>query len=78
VVRSAGIGGRRLGAGAAGCADRFPSAAGCRTQIDKYLARISGPLVDRIDIHIEVPAVPFTELRSERDGTDSGSASKSM
>ncbi len=40
-------------------------------QIDKYLARISGPLVDRIDIHIEVPAVPFTELRSERDGTDS-------
>ena len=40
-------------------------------QIDKYLARISGPLVDRIDIHIEVPAVPFSELRSERDGTSS-------
>ncbi len=40
-------------------------------QIDKYLARISGPLIDRIDIHVEVPAVPFTELRSERDGTPS-------
>lgn len=37
-------------------------------QIDKYLSRISGPLVDRIDIHIEVPAVPFGELRSRRDG----------
>lgn len=41
------------------------------TQIDKYLARISGPLIDRIDIHVEVPAVPFSELRSERDGTSS-------
>jgi len=40
-------------------------------QIDKYLARISGPLVDRIDIHIEVPAVPFGELRSTKDGTSS-------
>ena len=40
-------------------------------QIDKYLARISGPLIDRIDIHVEVPAVPFTELRSRRDGTPS-------
>lgn len=40
-------------------------------QIDKYLARISGPLIDRIDMHVEVPAVPYRELRSERDGTDS-------
>ena len=40
-------------------------------QIDKYLARISGPLVDRIDIHIEVPPVPFRALRSEREGTGS-------
>ena len=39
--------------------------------IDRYLARISGPLVDRIDIHIEVPAVPFSELRSRSDGTPS-------
>ena len=40
-------------------------------QIERYVARISGPLVDRIDIHIEVPAIPFNELRSKRDGTPS-------
>jgi len=40
-------------------------------QIEKYLARISGPLIDRIDIHIEVPAVPFAELRSRKEGTAS-------
>lgn len=31
-------------------------------QIEKYIGKISGPLMDRIDIHIEVPAVPFEEL----------------
>ncbi|MBN1343019.1 MAG: YifB family Mg chelatase-like AAA ATPase [Phycisphaerae bacterium] len=40
-------------------------------QIEKYLARISGPLLDRIDIHIEVPAVEYRELRSRRDGSGS-------
>lgn len=40
-------------------------------QIERYLSRISGPLIDRIDIHVEVPAVPFTELRSRREGTPS-------
>jgi magnesium chelatase family protein len=33
--------------------------------IQRYLGKISGPLLDRIDIHIEVPAVPFKELRGE-------------
>jgi magnesium chelatase family protein len=41
-------------------------------QIEKYMAKISGPLLDRIDIHIEVPAVPFKELSAERSGTSSG------
>ncbi len=41
--------------------------------IEKYLARISGPLIDRIDIHIEVPPVPYRELRSAQDGSDSAS-----
>jgi magnesium chelatase family protein len=34
-------------------------------QIRQYLGKISGPLLDRIDIHVEVPAVPFKELRGE-------------
>jgi magnesium chelatase family protein len=34
--------------------------------VQKYLTRISGPLLDRIDIHIEVTPVPFSELTAER------------
>jgi len=33
--------------------------------IERYMARISGPLIDRIDLHIEVPTVPFRQLRAE-------------
>ncbi len=40
-------------------------------QIERYLSRISGPLVDRVDIHVEVPAVPFQELRNKKNGTSS-------
>jgi magnesium chelatase family protein len=38
---------------------------------DKYLAKLSGPLLDRIDIHVEVPTVPYRELTSKRAGTSS-------
>ena len=37
-------------------------------EIQNYLSRISGPLLDRIDLHIEVPPVKFREITSERTG----------
>ena len=39
--------------------------------IARYLGRVSGPLLDRIDLHIEVPAVPYKELRGRDRGIDS-------
>lgn len=40
-------------------------------QIQKYMSRLSGPLMDRIDIHIEVPSVNFKDLSSESCGEKS-------
>lgn len=40
-------------------------------EIQNYLGKISGPLLDRIDIHIEVPAVKFREITSDRHGEPS-------
>ena len=37
-------------------------------EIQKYLGRVSGPLLDRIDIHVEVPAVKFREISNNRPG----------
>ncbi|CAN5354184.1 YifB family Mg chelatase-like AAA ATPase [soil metagenome] len=42
-------------------------------QIQRYVGKISGPLMDRIDIHIDVPAVKFNELRGR--GTPVGDSS---
>lgn len=46
----------------------------CSPQIiQRYVGKISGPLMDRIDIHIDVPAVAFNELRGR--GTEAGESS---
>ena len=45
--------------------------------IQRYLGKISGPLLDRIDLHVEVPAVPYAELRARGDGVK-GESSAAM
>ena len=40
-------------------------------QIQRYVGRVSGPLLDRIDIHVDVPAVRFKELRGEAPAGES-------
>lgn len=44
-----------------------------KREMDKYLAKLSGPLIDRIDVHVEAPAVPFKQLSGQTGprGTDS-------
>jgi magnesium chelatase family protein len=51
------------------CGHHGDSQRACRCDdatVDRYLARVSGPLLDRIDIHLSVPAVPYRELTGER------------
>lgn len=40
-------------------------------QINKYLSKISGPLLDRIDLHINVPAINYTDLTTETESESS-------
>ena len=42
-------------------------------QVEQYMSKISGPLLDRIDIHIDVPAVNFLQLHDKRTGETSAS-----
>ncbi len=41
------------------------------TARDRYMGRVSGPLIDRIDIHVEVPPVPWRQLRGQAEGLSS-------
>ncbi len=47
-------------------------------QIRRYISKVSGPLVDRIDIHIDVPAISFSRLRSRSDQLDSAAMRKDV
>ncbi len=45
-------------------------------RVRRYASRISGPLKDRIDLHVHVPAVPLERLRSWKSGESSGEVRK--
>jgi magnesium chelatase family protein len=47
-------------------------------QIQKYRAKISGPLLDRIDIHIDVPSIRYAEFSSEKTEENSSSIRKKV
>src|SRR5437870_9132638 len=51
---------------------KMPSESRCTPrEMQNYLGRISGPLLDRIDLHVEVPAVKFREISADRTGETS-------
>jgi magnesium chelatase family protein len=52
----------------------FPDDERCSStpaQIQKYQSKISGPILDRIDLHIEVPQIPFEKIAKLNEGEDS-------
>src|SRR6266481_2525864 len=56
------------------CGDFTDHSNGCTCtpmQIQKYMANISGPLLDRIDLHVDVPAVKYKELASKESAESS-------
>ncbi len=46
------------------------------TQVQRYRGKISGPLMDRIDMHVEVPRIAHEELRSSKTGESSSEVRK--
>jgi magnesium chelatase family protein len=56
------------------CGYRNDPRRGCNCappMVERYLGKISGPLLDRIDIHLEVSSVPYRELAGESQGLNS-------
>ena len=49
-----------------------------KRQQDQYLSRLSGPLIDRIDIHVEAPAVPWKQLSGGDPTMPKGTSSAQM
>ncbi|TVQ31228.1 MAG: ATP-binding protein [Phycisphaeraceae bacterium] len=45
----------------------MPTDAAGRREMERYMSRLSGPLIDRIDIHVEAPAVPWKRLASTEE-----------
>jgi len=54
-----------------GCAS-IPTCTCSSTERRKYLARLSRPLLDRIDLHLDIPGVPYAQLASNQTGETSG------
>lgn len=55
-----------------GAADGEESPCACDpASVRRYVGRVSGPLLDRIDMHLDVPAVGWRDLRGKRDGKPS-------
>jgi len=57
--------------------DRTRSCMCTGTQIRRYRAKLSGPLLDRLDIHLDVPPVPVRELRTELPASEGSAAIRS-
>ncbi|MGB0767339.1 MAG: YifB family Mg chelatase-like AAA ATPase [Phycisphaeraceae bacterium] len=55
-----------------------PADAFGQREMDRYLAKLSGPLIDRIDIHVEVPKVPYQQLTGKRTGSSSADLRKQV
>jgi magnesium chelatase family protein len=57
----------------------MPTGEASQRAMDRYLSKLSGPLLDRIDMHVEAPAVPFAELsRKRKAGDATGTSTQQM